>query len=108
MLAAMDNNHNVDRSQATIQKGDRHGEKRFSVVFPKGRKRWVAKPVKEKKDYSYVQEMMTSVLNVCTSTASPDDIGEIKVPDLPSNISRGTKPPKEEVVRNQKSRMITD
>ena len=105
MLAALDNNHNADRPYAKIKAGERSGEKRYNVVFPKGRKRWVAKPVKEKKDYRYVQDMMMSVVRVCEGTATAEETAEIRVPELPSNISRNEKPSKEDVVSTQKSRM---
>ena len=105
MLAAIDNNSNVGRNQAMIRKGENRGEKRFNIVFPKGRKRWVAKPILERKDYTYVKDMMTTVVKVCANTASPEDTGDIAVPDLPSNISRTSKPPKGDVVQQQRSRL---
>ena len=40
-LAALDNNHNVGGQQATTQAGDL----RYKVVYPKGKKDWVAKPI---------------------------------------------------------------
>ena len=48
-LAALDNNANTGRSQAQIQSGQQVGEARFKLCFPKANKRWVVKPITEKK-----------------------------------------------------------
>ena len=50
MLPALDNNNKVGRKQAIFIQGQKTGEKGYDVVFPKSRKRWVAKPVLEEKD----------------------------------------------------------
>ena len=63
-LAALDHNFNVDRKQAVVTKGAQQGEKRYNVVCPKQRNNWVAKPIKEKKSYSYVNAMMENVLKI--------------------------------------------
>ena len=63
ILVALDNNHNSERQQAV----DGQGQLRYKVVFLKGWKAWVAKPVYGKKDYSYVTEMMISVIELCQS-----------------------------------------
>ena len=54
-LAALDNNHNLGRQQATTSMG----MPRYRVAFPKGQKDWVAKPISEAKSYSYIANMMT-------------------------------------------------
>ena len=49
-LAAMDHNFNLDRPHAeTTNKDGQAGQTRYKVVFPKGRKEWVAKPIRKKK-----------------------------------------------------------
>jgi len=48
-LSALDHNANCGRKQAVVQSGPRAGEARYKVSFPKVQKRWVAKPIKEKK-----------------------------------------------------------
>jgi hypothetical protein len=40
-LAVIDHNSNTGRKQATVKKGSKKGEKRYKVIFPKGRKRWL-------------------------------------------------------------------
>jgi hypothetical protein len=55
-LAVIDHNTNVKRQQALVKKGKNKSEKRYNVVFPKGKKKWVAKPIMDKKSYSFVQE----------------------------------------------------
>ena len=42
------------------------GTKRYKVVFPKGQKKWVTKPVTDKKSYSFVQNLMKEVGNYGT------------------------------------------
>lgn len=106
MLAALDNNHNVGRAQAVVQTGERKGEKRYNIVFPKGRKRWVAKPVMAKKDYSFVQDMVDGVYRVCAGTAQSHEVAKIKVPQLSQNIASQPRPDKYEVISAQKSRMV--
>ena len=73
MLAAFDNNKHSGRQQATVQKGSTKGDLRFNVVHPKGRDGWVAKPLYERKNYGYVQDMMVlwnCVPNTCGFTHS--------------------------------------
>lgn len=57
-LAALDNNHNLDRKQATTSSGSL----RYRVAFPKGRKEWVAKPIMKEKHYTYIKDMMMKVV----------------------------------------------
>ena len=105
MLAALDNNHNAGREQATVKSGPKAGEHRYNLVFPKGRKTWVVKPIRQKKDYSYVKEMMNTVVSVCTKAGIPKDTGKIKQPELPHNIASKPKPDKEMAIACHKSRM---
>lgn len=102
MLAALDNNRNVGRAHATDNSGDR----RYKIVFPKGRKRWVAKLVKEDKNYDYIHEILETVIQVCAGTGQQCDISEIHVPHLPFNIASAPRPETAEVVESHKSRML--
>ena len=34
---------------------------KYKLVFPKGQKKWVAKPVKTRKSYSFVEDLMEAV-----------------------------------------------
>jgi hypothetical protein len=59
----IDHNSNTGRKQATVQKGSENGEKRYKVIFPKRRKKWVAKPVKASKSFSFIQNLMEDVFS---------------------------------------------
>ena len=48
-LAALDNNANAERTQALVQSGEHAGQERYKACFPKAHKRWVVKPISEKK-----------------------------------------------------------
>ena len=61
-LAALDNNANTGR-QAVIKSGERAGEARYKLCFPKANKRWVVKPIKEKKSYQFLSDLLSEVLS---------------------------------------------
>ena len=65
-LAAIENNKNTGRVQARVQHESKNsgpvGSLRYKTVCPKAKKEWVAKPIYEQKDYSFVEEMMEGVL----------------------------------------------
>lgn len=94
-LAALDNNNNCTREQAVIQHGESKGSLRYNVVFPKVRKTWVVKPIKQLKTYSYLDDMMERVLKgdeVCKSTPFAKNIATKPKPNksaaIASHISR--------------------
>ena len=64
-LAALDNNANTGRGQAEVQSGQHAGEGRFKVCFPKAHKRWVVKPIAQKKSYQHLSALLTKVLERC-------------------------------------------
>lgn len=89
------------RSQAVIKDGERSGEARYNKCFPKMHKRWVVKPVKEKKNYDFLPELQTRVLEMCEGT------GEIPEPievDLPDNIASEQAPDKQHLIARHRSR----
>ena len=49
--------------QATIQSGQREGELRYKIAWSKVTKRHDAEPVLEPKDYSYLQKMLSDVID---------------------------------------------
>ncbi|KAJ7392024.1 hypothetical protein OS493_014962 [Desmophyllum pertusum] len=57
-LIALDHNHNASRKQAKVQSGEREGELRFRIAWSKVTKRYDAEPVLEKKNHSYLREMV--------------------------------------------------
>jgi hypothetical protein len=76
---------------------------RVKVVFPKSKKKWVAKPILEDKMYTHVFEMMVAVVD--RKVHGPkSNLSEYRVPDLPSNIATVDRPPKSEVVAAHCSR----
>lgn len=64
----------AERSQAVIKHGERSGEARYNQSFPKMHKRWVVKPVMEKKTYDFLPELQKNVLDMCAG------IGDIPEP----------------------------
>lgn len=102
-LAAMDHNFNLDRSQAVTSNKDGHGgQERYKVVFPKGRKNWVAKPMKKKKSYKYVFDMLYNVVKVKLEGRK---VTGITVPDkIPKNIAPMPRPEKNGIIARHKSR----
>ena len=54
-LAALYNNHNTGCGQAVIKSGEQEGQAQYKLCFPEANKRWVAKPVTEKKLCEYLK-----------------------------------------------------
>ncbi len=102
-LAVLDHNSNVHRKQAVIQKGEKKGERRYNVVCPKQRNKWVAKPIKEPKSYEYINSMMKDVLKIKEGKKM-----KYKPVAQAQNISTIPKPPKQEVIAQHKTRMKCD
>lgn len=65
-------------------------------------KRWVVKPVKEKKTYEFLPDLQKRVLGMCSGTGDiPDPVPDV---DLPANIAREPAPDKEELIERHRSR----
>ena len=100
-LAALDHNHNCSRPQAVIKSGANKDQLRFKVEKPKARKSWVYKPIKEKKSYQHLSVMLENVVK-----AKQTGITVIEeLPDMPQNIVREPRAPKQSVIARQRSRM---
>ena len=86
-LAALDNNDNnanTGRSQDVIKSGERAGETRYKLCFPKANKRWVVKPINEKKSYQLLSDLLSEVV----SRVEQGNAGSQPLhPHLPSNIA---------------------
>ena len=82
-----------------MKKGKNKGAKRYNVVFPKGKKKWVAKPIMEEKSYSFVQELMKEVL-VCRNNGKKTK--STKPATIPKNIASFPLPSKDEIITKQK------
>ena len=99
MLAALDNNNNIQRKQATNKKG----EKRFNIVRPKGRKSWIGRKLYEGKSYTHVEKMLSEVVH--RVEVPPPEHPVIKLSNnQPQNIAKIEKPDKSELVTQLKSR----
>ena len=101
-LAVIDHNSNTGRKQATVMNGNKQGAKRYKVVFPKGRKKWVAKPVLARKSFSFVQNLMEDVFSF------KDDKSQnmsTMPANIPKNIAPTPRPIKYEVITAHRSRM---
>ena len=61
-FAALDHNHNCSRKQAVVKHGSSLGSLRYNLVFPKARKTWVVKPIKEEKSYDHLDALMESIM----------------------------------------------
>ena len=99
-LAALDNNANTGRSQAVIKSGERAGEARYKLCFPKA-KRWVVKPINEKKSYEFLSDLLSEVLSCVEqghAAAQP-----LHLP-LPRNIASEPAPTKSDAIRQHRSR----
>ena len=103
-LAALDNNYNIKRQQAVIQEGPRSGEARYRKSFPKTHKRWVAKPVKEKKSYAFLSELQLKVLELCEDGMDAAQIKPLDIVEVPSNIASVPAPHKQEIIQRHRSR----
>ena len=100
-LAALDNNANAERPQALVQSGEHAGQKRYKACFPKAHKRWVVKPISEKKSYQYLSALLAQVLERCQAGNA---VTEPLPVALPRNIASEPAPPKEDLISNHHSR----
>ena len=81
------------------------GDKRYNIVFPKGRKQWVARPLLEDKNYHNLVTMMDDVIQLRQHNDDRQDIQEYSMPDsIPKNI-HSSKLMKQTVKRYCHSRM---
>ena len=121
-LAILDHNYNTERKHATTKKGSLAifyevtfsyynnvfvGDKRYNIVFPKGRKQWIARPLLESKSYSHLFSMMDDVIQLRISD-NRHDMQEYNLPDsIPKNIASVQKPSKEDVIQAHITRFQT-
>lgn len=64
-------------------------------------KRWVVKPVKEKKNYDFLLELQKDVLDLCEGA---EDLPDVPVVDLPANIATETAPDKQVLIAQHRTR----
>lgn len=100
-LAALDNNANTGRNQAQVQAGEHAGEARYKMCFPKAHKRWVVKPISEKKSYNFLSGLLSEVIKRCeegNAVAQPVPV------QLPKNIASEPAPLKADLIQQHRSR----
>ncbi|XP_063049438.1 uncharacterized protein LOC134445044 isoform X2 [Engraulis encrasicolus] len=95
-LAILDNNYNVGREQATTSEGT----PRFSVVFPKRTKDWVAKKIYQPTSQNFTHHLVERVLQR-REDPTPKEMPRVQ---QPKTIATKEKPPKEDVIRKHQSR----
>ena len=100
-LAALDNNANAERPQALVQSGEHAGQERYKACFPKAHKRWVVKPISQKKSYQYLSTLLAQVLERCEAGNA---VAEPLPVVLPCNIASEPAPAKEDLIANHRSR----
>ena len=103
MVARTQNyNYNLNRSQAVISyENDEVGEERYKVVFPKGRKDWVSKPVLNDKSYEFVNDLMYDAV---TSKLEKHHDSLLLPQNIPRNIAPKPRPEKSVLISRHKSR----
>ena len=100
-LAALDNNANAERPQALVQSGEHAGQERYKACFLKAHKRWVVKPISERKSYQHLSTLLAQVLEQCeTGNAVAEPLPVV----LPCNIASEPAPAKEDLTANHRSR----
>jgi ribonuclease HI len=103
-LAALDNNHNCSRKQAVVKKGSNVGSLRYNLVFPKMRKTWVVKPIKEAKQFDYITTLMENILRYKKSKKPKKSKKAKKSAKQAKNIVTKEKPDKETAIKAHISR----
>ena len=93
----MDFNGGSKLEQATTRQGD----KRYNINFSNITKNWSSKPIKEKKDQTYLHKMVKETIE---SAANDQRLENPILPSLPRNIASVPKPEKSKVIQNQLSR----
>ena len=94
----MDFNEGSKLEQATTT---RQSDKKCNTDFSKITKNWSSKPIKEKKDQTYLHKMVKETIE---SAANDQRLENPILPSLPRNIASVPKPEKSTVIQNQLSR----
>jgi len=96
-LAALDDNANTGRQQATVTKGANQGELQYKLVFPKHTKEWVAKPIREKTSRDYLNPILDTIVD--RKRKKPHERSAIlTAPHIPKNITTKPRPPRADVI----------
>ena len=99
-LAAIDFNLCSELTQAETKSG----VKRFNVTYSKATNNWSAKPIKEKKNRSVFENLISRVDGQRQVAANGQRLPKPMLPILPKTIASVEKPCKSTVIANQRSR----
>lgn len=76
----------------------RTGDVRYNLANSKGRNKWILKKILEDKDYSHLNTLLDDVITL-RQTPTRLDIHDFEQPDnIPKNIAKSERPPKQEVI----------
>ena len=98
-LAVMDHNSSIGLQQDITKRG----EKRFKLVFSRITQTWVTKPIKEKKDKTYLKYLVEEAFY---QRVSGEKYSVASLPKPPQNIAPFEKPPKKEAIAAHRSRFL--
>jgi hypothetical protein len=102
-LAALDHNHNVDRDLAT----DCTGNTCVRQIFSKARKDWVLRNIYDRKQYTYIDEILHKIVDRRRDKAirMDDTTSRLTLPHLKPNIATTDKPNLQESINKRYCRM---
>ena len=100
-LAALDNNANTGLKQARIKEGEQAGEARYKLCFPKANKRWVVKPISEKKSFQYLSGLLSEVVK---RVELGNAVATLMPVRLPKNIASKPAPIMADAIKQHRSR----
>ena len=119
-FAILDHNYNTQCKQATTRDGKNiiilhkcliciftEGKARYLIMFPKGRKSWVVKPILEGKDYTCLCHIMEEIVQLRLDEHQQELFDYDKPDFIPQNIASIDQPPKQEVITQHTSRFPT-
>jgi hypothetical protein len=104
-LAALDHNSIVNRPQAVVTRKSARsgnvGEPRYRTRFSKATNQWICEPVKVRKSYACMKEIMKKVIHM-KELHKPNLM--VKPQHIPTNIGKKERISKELLVSSHKSR----
>lgn len=98
-LAALDHNHNVDRDLAK----DKDDNPIVRQVFSKARKDWILRQVYDKKQYGYLDELLTKIIARRHDVTVRMDESTVTKPR--KNIATTERPDRQCAIQQKYSRM---
>ena len=81
-LAVLDHNSHTEREVATTVSGDQ----KYHRKYRRQSKKWDVTPVKCKKDYSYIPQLMATIFEACDESVRPLKSKQSLRQDHPENI----------------------